>query len=116
MNLASVGLVLILGYAAILLIGGVVGYLQAKSIKSLGLSSAIALMLVGAAALDWVRPREGLAVATVISLGMVAVFSKRYQMTKAMVPAGVLLGVNVLFSLALFYSWWLLKPSPVTPS
>jgi len=86
----------ILIYALVVLLGGVMGYLKAKSKISLfaGVGSGIALIVA------WLvfrqTPLVGLGMATVIALILFFVFVSRFFRTRAFMPSGLMM----IFSLA----------------
>jgi uncharacterized membrane protein (UPF0136 family) len=86
----------ILIYGLVVLLGGLMGYIKAKSKVSLisGASSGIALGIA------WFVSRQnpviGLASATVLALILLIVFIKRFVSTRSFMPAGLM----VVFSLA----------------
>lgn len=104
-NLFQIAPWLILIYAVVVLLGGVMGYLKAKSKVSLfsGLGSGIGLLVA------WFvfrqTPLIGLGLATLIALVLVVVFALRFSRTRAFMPAGLMmvfsLGAVVVFLLSL---------------
>ncbi|HEY9894120.1 MAG TPA: TMEM14 family protein [Candidatus Sericytochromatia bacterium] len=97
---------LILVYALLVAIGGVIGYVKAKSNQSLisGLGSGVALAIAWYISLQ--NPTAGLALAAVIALALLIVFALRFRATGKFMPAGLLailsLIMTVLFVTALF--------------
>lgn len=97
---------LILVYALLVTIGGIIGYVKAKSNQSLvsGLGSGIALAIAWYISLQ--NPAIGLVLATVIALALLIVFALRLQATGKFMPAGLLAGLSlvasVVFAIALF--------------
>ena len=97
---------LILVYALLVAIGGVIGYVKAKSNQSLisGLGSGVALAIAWYISLQ--NPTAGLALAAVIALALLVVFALRFRATGKFMPAGLLailsLIMTVLFVTALF--------------
>ncbi len=94
----NLGIAAALGYGILTLIGGIMGYVKAKSQASLisGLVSGSLLILAGIAALmgqSW-----GLILAAAISAALVIVFIVRLVKTRKFMPAGML----ILASLASF--------------
>ena len=86
----------ILVYGLLVLLGGVMGYLKAKSQMSLysGVGSGVALLIA------WFISRQmpvvGLGLAAGIALVLCVVFVKRFSVTRAFMPAGMMM----IFSLA----------------
>lgn len=97
---------LILVYALLVAIGGVLGYVKAKSQQSLlsGLGSGVALAIAWYISLQ--NPTVGLALAAVIALALLVVFALRFRATGKFMPAGLLailsLVMTVLFVTAFF--------------
>lgn len=97
---------LILVYALLVAIGGVLGYVKAKSQQSLlsGLGSGVALATAWYISLQ--NPTVGLALAAVIALALLVVFALRFRATGKFMPAGLLaivsLVMTVLFVTAFF--------------
>lgn len=94
----NLGIAAALGYGTLTLIGGILGYVKAKSQASLisGLVSGSLLILAGIAQLmgqSW-----GLILAAAISGALVIVFILRLVKTRKFMPAGML----ILASLASF--------------
>lgn len=86
----------ILVYGLLVLLGGVMGYLKAKSQMSLysGVGSGVALLIA------WFISRQmpvvGLGLAAGIAIVLCVVFVKRFSVTRAFMPAGMMM----IFSLA----------------
>jgi uncharacterized membrane protein (UPF0136 family) len=64
------------GYGVLSLVGGVMGYVKAKSRASLIAGGASGLLLIASAALATAYPVAGFAIASVISLALVARFAR----------------------------------------
>jgi uncharacterized membrane protein (UPF0136 family) len=91
----NLGIAAALGYGILTLIGGIMGYVKAKSQASLisGLVSGSLLILAGIAQLmgqSW-----GLMFAAVISAVLVIVFIVRVVKTRKFIPAGMLILVSL---------------------
>ena len=97
---------LILVYALLVAIGGIIGYVKAKSNQSLisGLGSGVALAIAWYVSLQ--NPTIGLVLATVIAVALVVVFALRFRATNKFMPAGLLASLSLvatgLFTIALF--------------
>lgn len=104
-NLFQIATWSILIYALLVLLGGVMGYLKAKSKASLfsGLGSGIGLLV------SWIVCRQaampGLGLATLIALVLFVVFILRFLKTRAFMPAGLMMvfsfAATVVFLLGL---------------
>lgn len=86
----------ILIYGLLVLLGGVMGYIKAKSQMSLvsGVGSGVALL--SAWFISRQMPVVGLGLAAGIGLVLFGVFVKRFSVTRAFMPAGMMM----IFSLA----------------
>jgi uncharacterized membrane protein (UPF0136 family) len=87
----NIGIAAAIGYGILTLVGGIMGYLKAKSQASLisGIVSGLLLILAGTAQLlgqSW-----GLTLAAVISAVLVIVFISRLVKTQKFMPAGMLI-------------------------
>ncbi len=83
--------VILWGYVVLLLIGGVIGYVKAKSpislIMSLLFGALLALSAAGKLGPPWVGD--------ILLIALIGVFAKRFQKTKKLMPAGVLTLVTI---------------------
>jgi len=95
-NLFQIATWSILIYALVVLLGGVMGYLKAKSQVSLlaGVGSGVALLVAWFVCRQ--IPLAGLGIATLIGLILFVVFVMRFSRTRAFMPAGLMM----VFSLA----------------
>jgi len=96
----GIGQVVVLGYAALVLAGGVMGYAKAGSKPSLiaGAASAAVLLL----AWGWSRSSVGgLWLGAVVALALCVVFGLRVKKTGKMMPSGMMLAISVLALAAL---------------
>lgn len=117
-NLFEIATWSILIYALVVLVGGVMGYIKAKSQMSLfsGVGSGIALLVA------WFLSRQfpllGLGLATLLALVLLVVFIMRFSRTRAFMPAGAMvllsLGATVVFLLGLLANGGLLTQTPVS--
>ena len=73
-------------YVVVLVAGGLYGYVKAKSTVSLVMSLVFGALLVAAALGVFGTPFAGDILLTIL----VAVFAKRFQKTRKLMPAGVL--------------------------
>lgn len=95
-------------YAALLIIGGIMGYMKAKSKASLimGIVSGI-LILVGVALLN-TSLKAGMITVVIVSGLLSIVFWKRFMKTRAFMPAGLLLLLSLaVLILCLIQQLWL---------
>ena len=82
------------------------GYLQAKSFKSLTAGLLCGGSLAIAAFLAQTHPRTGLGIASIIAVQLVLIFGTRFQKTRKFMPAGFLailsLAMAITFVTAFF--------------
>lgn len=96
--------ILLLGYAALLVAGGWIGFIKAKSKPSLiaghvsGLIIVIAIFLMKT---DGPASRFGGLLAFFTALALTLFFGKRFAKTRKMMPAGMMAIVSALVSLLL---------------
>lgn len=97
---------LIFLYAAIVALGGVFGYVKARSIPSLvsGLVSGLVLAIAGYVSLQ--SPSIGFAIATVVALGLSIVFVLRWRRTGKVMPAAALAGLSGLLTIVFAIVWF----------
>ncbi len=104
-NLFPIATWSILIYGLVVLLGGVMGYVKAKSQASLysGVGSGIALLITWFIGTQ--NPVAGLGLATLLALVLFVVFVLRFSRTRAFMPAGLMmllsLVATVLFGLGL---------------
>lgn len=96
----------IFGYALIVGIGGVFGYMKAKSTKSLlaGLISGLILLIAWFLATK--TPTLGLGLATLMAAVLLVVFITRFIRTRKFMPAGMMMLLNLL-AMVVFLTGWL---------
>ncbi len=93
-------------YAVLLVLGGILGFVRAKSVPSLGVGAVAALFSVFAGLMLTIHhPRRGLALGILVSLVLGVFFFQRYQETKKPMPALVVLGASVIVLLASVLRW-----------
>jgi uncharacterized membrane protein (UPF0136 family) len=98
---AVMGIVLIV-YALIILIGGVVGFRLAGSRASLMMGFTTGLMLAVSGALVLLGNKSGAYYGLGVNMALVLVFGSRYLRTMKMVPAGLMLGASVIVAAILY--------------
>ncbi len=72
----TIALAVAAGYGVLALTGGVMGYVKAKSRASLIAGGVSGALLIGGAVLAASQPAVGLAIACVVSLGLIARFAR----------------------------------------
>ncbi|MFB2834633.1 TMEM14 family protein [Floridanema evergladense] len=95
----------IFGYALIVGLGGVFGYMKAKSAKSLvsGLISGLILLFSWFLAIK--TPTVGLGIATLMAAVLLVVFITRFARTRKFMPAGMMMLLNLVAMLAFLVGW-----------
>lgn len=95
----------IFGYALIVGIGGVFGYMKAKSTKSLlaGLISGLILLIAWFLATK--TPTVGLGIATLMAAVLLVVFITRFVRTRKFMPAGMMMLLNLVATVAFLAGW-----------
>ena len=84
----------ILAYAAILIVGGFVGWRFSGSRISFTAGLGSAALLATAYRLASIRPLAGYLMASVVSLALVVMFLLRFRKTRKFFPAGMMLVVR----------------------
>ena len=90
-----------IAYGIVALVGGIIGYLQARSQQSLisGTVSGILLLVAGIA--NALGHGWGTPLATAVTAVLIVVFVLRFQKTRKFMPAGLMVILGVLALLAL---------------
>ena len=91
----TVALGVVVAYGALALVGGVMGYVKAKSRASLIAGGISGVLLIGSAVLAMSHPVAGLAIASVVSLALVGRFAKSAFGKRASTVAWVMVGGGV---------------------
>lgn len=98
----NLGILAAIAYGILVLVGGILGYIQAKSKMSLisGLVSGVLLILAAIASLagqPW-----GLFLAAAITAALIVVFIIRWFKTRKFMPAGlmIVIGIPALLAIA----------------
>lgn len=98
-----IGLILI--YGLLVALGGIMGYVKARSQPSLISGLVSGALLLGAWWFGLRNPKGGLSFALVIAIALLVVFILRYRKTQTFMPAGlmaILSGVaGVVFAIGL---------------
>ena len=87
-------------YGILLLFGGIMGYVSAKSKPSL-ISGVISGLLM-AVFLQWQQISTGLILAQIVTLVLAVVFAIRLWKTRKFMPAGLMLVLSVAMLVILF--------------
>lgn len=90
-----------IGYAILIISGGIIGYATAKSRASLIAGVVSGVLMLVAALLQLQNIAIGLPVAIAIALGLTVVFLMRYRKTRKVMPSAVMAAVSLLVFLAL---------------
>ena len=92
------GIVAAIAYGILAIVGGIIGYIQAKSKVSLISGTISGLLLIFGAVMQLQRQNWGLLLATVVTVLLVIVFTIRTVKTRKFIPAGLMtvLGIAAL--------------------
>lgn len=103
--MTSIAIWSILLYALLVLGGGIAGYVKARSNPSLisGLVSGVALLIAWYVSLQ--SPIVGLAIATIIALGLLGVFAQRFRHTQKLMPAGLMAILSLIATIVFLVAW-----------
>jgi uncharacterized membrane protein (UPF0136 family) len=91
----TIAIGVVAGYGVLSLMGGVMGYVKAKSRASLIAGGASGVVLIGSAALAATHPVLGFALASVVSLALVGRFARSAMGKRASTVAYVMIGGGV---------------------
>jgi uncharacterized membrane protein (UPF0136 family) len=89
-------------YAALLAVGGLIGFLKAGSRPSLIAGVGSGIVAIGALLLTFQSPVAGLVLGLVLALGLIFMFAKRYRKSGKFMPSGLLLVTSVVMVLVLY--------------
>jgi uncharacterized membrane protein (UPF0136 family) len=99
----KVGQVVLVVYALLMLVGGVIGYRAAGSTSSLAAGLGSAVLLAVAWAISRSHPAEGFWTGATVAAGLSILFAYRLLKTGKPMPSGGLLALSLL---ALFLLAW----------
>ena len=94
----------VLVYGVFVVLGGIIGYLQAQSKPSLIAGGISGLLLVGSGLLMIKGLFAGTIAALVITLALTIMFSQRYAAKRKFMPAGLMLVLSTLMAVLLITS------------
>ncbi len=77
-------------YGIVMLMGGVMGYVTAKSVPSLITGLVSGMLLIGSMALAKTHPRIGYFLATLVTVALIGVFLERYMKVHGMRNIGLI--------------------------
>ncbi len=100
----NVGQVVLLVYALLMLVGGIMGYRAAGSVASLVTGLASAVLLGVAWAVSRAQPAAGFWTGAAVAAGLSALFAYRLMKTGKPMPSGGLLALSLLALLLLAWS------------
>jgi uncharacterized membrane protein (UPF0136 family) len=83
-------------YIILLVVGGLIGFLKARSKVSLIMSVGFAAVLVLAAIPGMLKPEFALGLANVLMAILLVVFAVRLTKTKKFMPAGLMLLITIV--------------------
>ena len=83
-------------YIILLIVGGLIGFLKAKSQVSLVMSVAFAVVLILAAIRGVLEPAFARGLVNVVMALLLVVFTIRLTKTKKFMPAGLMLAITIV--------------------
>ncbi|EAZ90931.1 TMEM14 family protein [Crocosphaera chwakensis] len=89
-------------YGILLFIGGIIGYIKARSKPSLISGVLSSLLLLLSAFLQWQQVAVGLILAQIITILLAIVFLIRLWKTRKLMPAGLMVMISVAVLIILF--------------
>jgi uncharacterized membrane protein (UPF0136 family) len=89
------GVVAAIAYGILAIVGGIIGYVQAKSKASLISGVISGLLLVTAGVMQLQGQGLGLILAIVVTIALVIVFAIRLAKTRKFMPAGLMTALGV---------------------
>lgn len=92
----NLGIIAALAYGILAIVGGIIGYVQARSQVSLISGIISGLLLILAAYFQLQGQSWGLILAAVVTGVLVVVFAGRLAKTRKLMPAGLMTGLGVL--------------------
>ena len=100
MNLTAAAAI---AYGSLAIIGGIIGYLQAKSQPSLISGIVSGSLLLAAALLELQGFALGSLLARLVAIALVAVFTFRLIKTRKFMPAGLMLVAGIIALTVMFF-------------
>jgi uncharacterized membrane protein (UPF0136 family) len=82
-------------YAALLAVGGIIGFVKAKSRPSLIAGVGSGLVAAGLLGWSFVNPTTPLQLALLLAAGLAALFGHRYSKSRKFMPSGLLLAISL---------------------
>lgn len=82
-------------YAALILIGGIIGYVVAGSIMSIIMATLFSVVLFGCSLLVWHGNTMAYTIATSLVFSLLLFFGYRYYLTSKIAPAGIMALISV---------------------
>jgi uncharacterized membrane protein (UPF0136 family) len=98
--------IVILAYAAVLILGGIIGWQMSGSRISLTASLVSAALLSVAYRLSYTYPTRGWAMGAVIAAALAILFTIRWRKTRKLMPAGIMLLISGAAAAVLAWSAW----------
>ncbi len=89
------GVVAAIAYGILAIVGGMIGYVQAKSKASLISGMISGLLLVTAGVMQLQGQGLGLILAIVVTIALIIVFAMRLAKTRKFMPAGLMTALGV---------------------
>ena len=88
-------------YGALLIVGGMMGYVKSKSRVSLFAGAISGGLCVGATWLSVDQPSQGFTIGSLVAFLLAGVFINRFAKTRKVMPAGVVLVLSLVVGILL---------------
>jgi len=98
-------------YGVAVAAGGVMGYVEAKSIMSIITGGLAGLLIIGAGFMAGSNPKAGYGATVVLALALIAFFIYRFSTTHKAMPAFGVIGLSTLMLILLVVGHFM-KPAP----
>lgn len=107
----NLGFIAAIAYGILALIGGIIGYVQAKSKASLISGIISGLLLIISAVLQLQGQSLGLILAIVVTAVLVIVFTIRLAKTRKFMPAGLMIILGLVSLGLMLYQMYQITPA-----
>ena len=95
------GQIVLGAYGVLLIVGGIMGYVKARSRESLFAGAISGGLCVGATWLSLDQPAEGFTIGSLVAFLLAGVFINRFAKTRRFVPAGIVLTLSLVVGIIL---------------
>lgn len=98
--------ILLIGYGTLVELGGIMGFVKARSKPSLIAGVACGAVLTISGVLVWIGAAFGSYIGFGMTLLLCLIFGQRLAKTKAMIPSGIMLISSIAVALVLALMMW----------